>query len=317
LDLFQRDSDNPILAASGPWWEARGVLNPGVATVGRNTCMIYRAVGADGISRFGRAISPDGRTFERDLFPVYEAAKGDWAARLGVEDPRITRVGEIYFTTYAKVSVEPAGHPKLTWEPAPFRIRSWIASSADLAALKEIGPVLADTTSKDLVLFPEQIGGRYVALVREFPSIQLTTSPDLREWSDPVVLMGPIPGTWEGERVGAGPPPLRISSGWLLMYHANEYLRLPDNQRLYRMGLALLHPDDPSRLLYRHPEPIFEPVAAYEREGPVGNVVFGTGLIEDGSLLSLYYGAADGVIGLATADMNDVLALLPRNVRRA
>ena len=111
--------------------------------------------------------------------------------------------------------------------------------------------------------------------------------------------MGPVPNSWQGERVGAGPPPLRTDAGWLLFYHGNEYLRMPGNKRLYSMGLAVLDLDAPERVLYRHLDPIFLPEAPYEVEGPVGNVVFGTGLAELHGRIYLYYGAGDGVIGMA------------------
>jgi predicted GH43/DUF377 family glycosyl hydrolase len=76
------------------------------------------------------------------------------------------------------------------------------------------------------------------------------------------------------------------------------------------MGLAVLDADDPSRVRYRHPEPIFSPEAPYEVEGPVGNVVFGTGLVEMHDSLYLYYGAGDGVIGVALARREEVFALV-------
>jgi predicted GH43/DUF377 family glycosyl hydrolase len=176
--------------------------------------------------------------------------------------------------------------------------------------MREVGTVLPDVQTKDAVLFPARIGERYAALVREFPSVQYVTSDDLRHWSEPRPVMHPIEGTWEGERIGAGPPPVSTPWGWLLLYHGNEYLRMPSNERLYRMGLAVLDADHPTRVLYRHPDPIFSPDAPYEVEGPVGNIVFGTGLIERDGTYCLYYGAGDGVIGLATAPREIVFDLL-------
>lgn len=297
---FQRVASNPILAPTDRWWEARAVLNPGAAVHAGRVALVYRAVGADGLSRFGLAWSDDGeRIADRGEFPWYEAAIDDPAARLGVEDPRITPLDGGYYLTYCKAAVEPAGTPKLSWETAPFRLRSGIARSDDLSHMTEIGTVLPGLTTKDCVLFPRRIGGRYAALVREFPAIQLAWSHDLQQWTEPAPLLEPIPGGWEAERIGAGPPPLLTRWGWLLLYHGNEYLRMPGNRRLYRMGLAVLERDDPARVLYRHPDPIMSPETPYEREGPVGNVVFGTGLVELDGRLYLYYGAGDGVIGAA------------------
>lgn len=305
--LFRRSSHNPILAPTDRWWESRAVLNPGAALHEGRVALVYRAVGADGLSRFGLAWSDGEQIVERRELPWYEASLDDPMARLGVEDPRITPLDDTHYLTYCKASVAPAGTPPLSWEPAPFRVRTALGATASFATMREIGAVLPDVNTKDAVLFPEKIGGRYAALIRAYPAIQYLTSPDLQTWTEPVQVFGPIPGTWEGERVGAGPPPIRIPQGWLLLYHGNEYLRMPGNQRRYAMGLAVLAADDPTRVLYRHPYPIFEPEAPYEVEGPVGNVVFGTGLVEIGELLYLYYGAGDGVIGVAMAEKEELL----------
>ena len=66
-----------------------------------------------------------------------------------------------------------AAHPKLSWEPAPFRVRTGVGRSQDLSGMVEIDTILPQTNTKDGVLFPERIGGRYAALVRIYPSIQL------------------------------------------------------------------------------------------------------------------------------------------------
>lgn len=311
VPLFERSSTNPILVPSDRWWEARAVLNPGAVVLNGGIALVYRVVGADGLSRFGYAWSADGEHFERhSALPLYEGALDDPEARLGVEDPRVTALDGKLYLTYCKASVSSADTPPLSWEPAPFRVRSAIAIWDGATGVREIGKVLPEENTKDLVLFPDRIGGQYAALVRRYPSVQYITSPDLRSWSGESTVLDPIPGTWEGERVGAGPPPLRTPWGWLLLYHGNEYRQVSGNRRMYRMGLAVLDLEDPSRLLYRHPEPVFVPEAPYEVQGPVGNVVFGTGLIVRNGRILLYYGAGDGVIGLAVAEWDVLLDLV-------
>lgn len=313
--LFTRSSLNPILTATDRWWESRSVFNPGAAVVDGRVALVYRAVGGDGLSRFGLAWSRDGEHIdERSELPFYEAALDDPYARLGVEDPRITPLDGQYYLTYCKASVDTADTPPLYWETAPFRVRTGIGLTRDFQSMAEVSTLLPQANTKDGVLFPERIGGKYAALAREFPNIQYLTSPDLHEWSEPVTVLKRIPGTWEGERIGAGPPPIRTPWGWLLLYHGNEYLRMPANQRMYCMGLALLDPNDPTTVLYRHPEPIFRPEAPYEIAGPVGNVVFGTSIVELGDHLFLYYGAGDGVIGVATAHREDLYGLIRQGV---
>ncbi|GAC1444504.1 MAG: glycosidase [Chloroflexota bacterium] len=291
------------------------MFNPGAIVFEGRIVLVYRAVGADGLSRFGLAWSRDGEGIEdRRALPFYEGGLEDPMARLGVEDPRITSLDGALYLTYCKASVADATTPPLSWEPAPFRVRSAVGVTHDFNHMQEVATILPHVNTKDAVLFPERIGGRYAALIRDYPAIRYCTSADLKEWTTTTLVMDPIVGTWEGERIGAGPSPILTPWGWLLLYHGNEYLRMPGNQRIYSMGLAILDRRNPAQVVYRHPERIFQPEAPYEVDGPVGNVVFGTGLVEVGDRYYLYYGAGDGVIGVAMAEKHDLFELLRQNV---
>jgi len=102
---------------------------------------------------------------------------------------------------------------------------------------------------------------------------------------------------WEALKVGTGAPPVRADYGWVLTYHA---VSAPSGHPRYCMGVAVLDGERPSRVLYRTPAPILEPVEDYERNGLVHEVVFpsATDLRADGAL-NVYYGAADHVIAAA------------------
>ena len=54
---------------------------------------------------------------------------------------------------------------------------------------------------------------------------------------------------------------------------------------------------------------MFGPVEPYEFAGDVSNVVFSCGMVADpqSGKLRIYYGAADTRIGLATADITELL----------
>jgi predicted GH43/DUF377 family glycosyl hydrolase len=58
----------------------------------------------------------------------------------------------------------------------------------------------------------------------------------------------------------------------------------------------------------RSREPILRPEAPYEREGFFGAVVFTCGLLVDGDRVRVYYGAADGVTGVADLSLDRILA---------
>ena len=136
----------------------------------------------------------------------------------------------------------------------------------------------------------------------------LSYSPDMRHWGDHKLLLEARDGAWwDAGKIGLGPPPLETAEGWLVMYHG---VRETSDGPIYRMGLALFDLEDPGILLHRTDEWIFGPETAYEITGDVGRVVFPCGWVHDPvtDRLSLYYGGADTVIGLATASLADVLA---------
>src|SRR5262249_34721382 len=98
---------------------------------------------------------------------------------------------------------------------------------------------------------------------------------------------------WQSGRVGAGAPPIRVPEGWLEIYHGNRRPTRPGQIGTYYGGILLLDPNDPARVLRRTPEPFLVPEAEFEVAGFVPNVVFPTGVVRDGEVLLVYYGAAD------------------------
>ena len=168
---------------------------------------------------------------------------------------------------------------------------------------------------KDAALFPRRFGGRWAMIHRPAPlrggaHMWISYSPDLRHWGDHSLLLEARDGAWwDAGKIGLGPPPLETPEGWLILYHG---VRTTSDGPIYRVGLALLDLEDPTVVLHRTDEWVFGPAAPYEISGDVGRVVFPCGWIlrpaED--RLDVYYGAADTVVGLATASFSDVLAHL-------
>jgi beta-1,2-mannobiose phosphorylase / 1,2-beta-oligomannan phosphorylase len=293
-----RHRDNPVLRPN-PFndWEALNVFNPSVIVHNGLYHMHYRAQGVDYVSRIGYAVSRDGVRWNRLQEPVFSPSS-DIDAR-GVEDPRVTFLeGRFYmaYTAYGRL----AKHPE-PGTPAS-GITPMLAVSDDLITWEVVGPVVEGEDNKDHALFPERVGERFVTFHRRPPSIWLAFSSDLRSWGDHVEILRPRPGSWDGKRVGAGGPPIRTEEGWLVLYHGY------DERHTYCMGTALLALDDPRRVLARPREPILEPQETWEIKGDVPNVVFGTANpVVDGTV-HLYYGAADRVVGLASAPLDALLA---------
>ncbi len=121
---------------------------------------------------------------------------------------------------------------------------------------------------------------------------------------DPREAWGVLEQPWEELKIGAGPPPLRVEDGWLLLHHgvASELVAGVDQQPRVRYcaGALLLDPDEVWRVTARSTKPLLEPETGDERHGVVPNVVFPTALDPraDGTA-DVYYGMADSRIGVA------------------
>lgn len=291
-----------MLAPTDNWWENKAVFNCAAARLNGNVHILYRAIGDDGISRFGYAMSANGLDIaERSCLPVYESL-GDELERLGVEDPRITEIEGTYYITYTGASVYPcsAAQPGTAITCIPWRCRVGLLSTKDFISYRKHGCILPDMDNKDVVLFPERINGKYVMLHRTFPDIWIAYSDDLVHWTDHKIIMRVQPGGWDCNRIGAGAPPIRTEQGWLNFYHG------VDDGRNYRLGVLMLDLDDPSKVIGRSAEPILSPEKKWEQDGLVPNVVFTCGAVEMDGQYIVYYGGADKVIAVATMDTDDL-----------
>src|SRR5579885_554102 len=109
------------------------------------------------VSHLCMAESRDGRTIDR-IAPERFLPAGP-LEQYGVEDPRATKIGGKYFFTYVGIS----RHGPTTL----------LASTRDFRTFQRHGTIFCPD-NKDVVLFPEKIGERYVALHRPSISASLT-----------------------------------------------------------------------------------------------------------------------------------------------
>ena len=290
---LERVSPDPVLTPrEDVAWEKDAVFNCAAVHDGGLFHLLYRAVahspGDRNRSSIGYAWSSDGIHFERLDEPVLRPGEVPEEAK-GVEDPRVTRLGDTFYMLYT-------AYDGSTTDVA-------MASSPDLRAWTREGIVISHElfgSNKDAAIFPDRVRGRYAVLHRPPPDIYVAYSDDLHHWTGHTRVMGPELG-WEAHKIGAGAPPIRTDAGWLEVYHGvGEHMT-------YRLGLVLLDLDDPSKIVRRHPDPILEPETDWELFGDVPNVVFACGAILLGTELWVYYGAADTVIGVARGDVAEFL----------
>ena len=310
--------NNPIIVANPENdWEAWQTFNPGVIVLNDNIHFLYRAIGQDGISRLGYAISSDGFTItERFYYPVYQhplerkifhgfsySSGGSFG---GTEDPRLTRVDEedVLYMTYT--ACDGGLRVALTSiKVEDFLKRNW----------KWTKPVLISSpgqTHKNWVIFPEKINGRYAILHSIKPKIQIEYVDNLvfdnNHYINSCYAGGQQEDCWDTYLRGAAAPPLKMKDGWLLIYHAIE-----KDCSKYKVGAMLLDLNDPTKVLYRAQEPILEPSEPYEHNGYKGGITYVTGAIIKGDALFVYYGAADSYVGVASAPLYEFLNTLKSN----
>ena len=161
------------------------------------------------------------------------------------------------------------------------------------------------------VLFPRKINGKYAMFSRPsdnghtpFGDIYYSESPDMVHWGHHRQVLGP--GSWCYTKVGAGPTPVETSEGWLLIYHG---VLTSCNGYVYSMGAVLLDLDQPWKVIHRAAPYLMSPQTLYECVGDVPNVVFPCAALVDGDSgrMAIYYGAADTVVALAFAYIEEML----------
>lgn len=303
-ELFARYENNPIIQAKDIPYRANSVFNAGATRVGDDTVLLMRVEDRRGISHLTAARSKNGVSDwhidkEPTLLPRPEAYPEEiW----GIEDPRITRVDAldlwvILYTSYSR------GGPLVS-----------LATTRDFRTFERKGVVMPPE-DKDAALFPVQFNGRWAMLHRPVTAfaevgahIWISFSPDLKHWGDHQIL---IParkgGWWDANKIGLSPPPLETEKGWLVLYHG---VKNTASGCIYRLGLALLERENPTRVLARSDEWAFSPEKDYEVVGDVNKVVFPCGWVAEGDDVRLYYGGADKCIALATTRISDMLEWL-------
>jgi predicted GH43/DUF377 family glycosyl hydrolase len=239
--------------------------------------------------------SRDGRTVDSIGESRFEPAN-DYE-EYGVEDPRITRIGDKYYFTYVAVSRHGAA--------------TALASTRDFKTFERHG-IIFFPENKDVVLFPEKIGGQYFALHRPTPAQQfckpeiwIASSPDLINWGEHSAFLG-CGSDWDVGRIGGGTPPLRTPKGWVEIYHGNSRKDGDCGIGIYSAGAVLLDAENPRRIIGRTGQ-ILVPETDYECRGFVPNVVFPTGIVEQGENLLVYYGAADAATAVVEFSLGGLL----------
>lgn len=256
-------------------------------------------------------LSLDGKVLFEETSPLVTPSL-PWDVS-GCQDSRIVKFEDWYYLTYC-------GWDKDTVPAGQDNARMGFARTKDFKTCEKLGVVGHYTWDKDHYIFPERINGKIALVHRIIPNIQIDYFDTIEEMTNQefwdnytpeqaeksTVMRAEFP--WECGKVGGSVPPIKTDDGWLFIYHGVEHR--PNKPFIYRVGIALLDLENPSKVLARLPYPVMEPIEDYELNGDVNNVVFPVGgFIHDGYLY-ISYGGADLVTALAKTPIKYILDAL-------
>lgn len=306
---FDRIGDGVLMRPrSDKPWEEKAIFNPAAIDIGGVVRILYRAMGNDNTSVLGYAesenaievsyISDNPVYIPRESFELKGVPNGN----SGCEDPRLTKIGGtvyMYYTAYNGIT--PPSVAMTSILEKDFKKRNWNWSKPVLVTADGID-------DKDGCLHPEKVNGKYFLFHRvnnyicgDFGSTP--AFPERNSFKNIPIIM-PRAGMWDSVKVGISVPPIKTDKGWILLYHGVSA------RSRYRIGAVLLDLKDPTIVLARTTDPIFEPTEAYEIRGQVGYVVFPCGAVVRGDDIYMYYGGADSVIDVATISLKKLLNVL-------
>ncbi|MCQ9207835.1 MAG: hypothetical protein NG712_00400 [Omnitrophica bacterium] len=326
----KKSPQNPILEpikGPGHEWESAHVFHPAAFYWEGKYYLLYRARGEDGVDRLGLAISENGADITERLKswilgPDDEKLLGE----ISSEDPRAVIIGDRLYVTYTavidKLMDKDKGTVNLKPVIASMPIAQFIENAKKLKTAQwiwEKTPAFENKRilNKNLVLFPRAIGGKFFSLHRQsfedkdkhwtYNGIQIAYADQVTgPYSGTKEIIRPRKGKWDSHHIGSAAPPIETEDGWLLFYHGSDGSG-SNGVGVYRVGYVLLDKDNPTVVLERSEEALFEPSEDYETTGRPGekvwvpNVVFpcgavikgGGNILKSGDTIFVYYGAAD------------------------
>ncbi len=318
--VIHRFADNPVLSAKDIPYTATLIFNAGVTRYQGRYVMVFRNDFGSAQKRIlkgtniGVAFSDDGIHWDVSKKPCFELSDQEIVRAY---DPRLTVIGGRCYMCFAV--------------DTRHGLRGGIAVTEDFSKFKILSLSIPD--NRNMVLFPEKINGRYVRLERPFPmysrwadgerfDIWLSESPDLKFWGESRLVLGVEDVVFANAKIGPGAPPVKTRQGWLTIFHAVDF----DNRRgkngwertwkkRYTAGIMLLDLEKPWKVKGLYAKPLLAPEAPYEiSKGFRNHVVFPGGMIlEKTGEVKIYYGAADTVTCLATAEVGELLQLCKRS----
>ena len=316
--------EKPVLTKNDVPYDACLVFNAGVVKYHGQYVMVFRndygtseetyQKGVRIQTSVGVATSDDGihwQVKDTKLFDTKNLIPGEELKRL--YDPRITIIDDKPYLCMAM--------------DTRHGVRGCIAEvDENFEQIRIISASAPD--NRNMVLFPEKINGKYVRLERPFTvysrggkdrfDLWLSTSPDLVFWGETELVLAVEDVPYANDKIGPAAPPIKTDKGWLTLFHAVDRDEErgkngwePTWKKRYCAGIMLLDLEDPTKVIGMCKLPLIAPETDYETEkGYRQQVIFPGGMIlEPDGEVKIYYGASDTVECLATATVDELLAL--------
>lgn len=319
--VVRRYEHNPILTPDQVPYKPALVFNAGVCKYNGKYVMVFRndygnpetkVLEPHHTTNLGLAYSDDGIHWDVQPEPCLQIHDEEIVR---VYDPRLTVIDGKCYMCFAVDTLH--------------GIRGGIAVTEDFRRFDILSMSVPD--NRNMVLFPERIGDKFVRLERPFTvysrggvdrfDLWMSDSPDLKYWGNAKLVLAVEQVPFANDKIGPAAPPVRTKHGWLTLFHAVDLdVSRGKNgwedswKKRYTVGIMLLDLEQPHKIIGMSKEPLMAPEASYEVSGGFRNhVIFPGGMIlEESGEVKIYYGAADAVECLATAHVDDLVALCLR-----
>ncbi len=318
----KRSKNNPLMGPNKDnSWEAEAAFNGSLAKIGSTYYMVYRALSLEHLyegrrlklSTIGVAVSGDGVHFRKRRQLITPSELWD---RYGCEDPRVITFDGTHYIFYTALA---------SWPPDADSIKVAVAITRDFEHIDE-KHLVTPFNAKAMSLFNERIHGK-IAVV-------LTANTDRPPSKICIALLDSFHELWDelfwqrwyeklddhsipikhraNDHLEVGAAPVKTDDGWVLVFcYIENYFG--GGRRVFRIDAALLHPDNPQKLIGQTVDPLLVPEEQYELYGMVPNVIFPSGaLLEEGQFF-IYYSACDTSVCRASVTLNDLMLELTHN----
>ncbi len=316
-----RSSHNPLLSPVKEHpWEAAAAFNGCPIEAGKKTYIVYRALSEPDplkdphirTSVIGIAESKDSVHFENRSILVGPDKPFD---QYGCEDPRVTKLGDMYYIFYTALS----GYPF-----SSENIKVGVALSKDLKTITE-KHLVTPFNAKAMALFPQKINGKIAALLTintdmgksqicyaEFDRPEDMWSEDYwKKWLKNVEKNTLSVRRQEDDHIELGAAPVKTKDGWVFIY--SHIQRYGTGDQVFGIEAALLDLKKPKNIIGRTKGPFIVPETYYEETGMIPHITFPSGALIRKNTLEVWYGGADTHCAMATIPLPAFLKALKKD----